>query len=807
MILKDFLFYLFLNSPCVHRLLCFVLFNCVNALIVCDPYFAFVYHCSTSQMPTATCALNTSFFESWEPVLSLWLCGYYITMLYYCHLLILLSSDVHMNPGPRDPKVRKLNVCHCNIRGLNECKMRSIKTSFCNQYDVITLSETFLNSTSSCDLSLQGFHPIIRKDRRTFGGGVAVYIRESLIHKRAIEYEINNELELLWIELNTIDGKMLIGIAYRPPQDNEFWNHLDENIEFIKSNSTIQYMMLIGDMNADHGTPNGRKLAQLCINQNLQIHIMEPTRITATSSSCLDQILTNFPNFVYDTHVDIPLDNCDHCTVAAQINFKIPAEEPYHRDIWLYKDADQKGFQEAIMSADWDECFVTDDINDACVKWTEKLIEIAKLYIPNKTVLIRPKDKPWYNNNLRKLKRKVKRKYKKAKSSNLNSLWNDYKAIQNEYVESLKNAEQLYKAERNNKLKENRNSKSWWNVVNDILGKGGSDSYPTLEEPGTHNYIYDSQSKATAFNNLFLTHSTIDTSNAHLPADELGLNDNTIEDVNVTENEVLDILSTIDTNKSSGPDNVSAKILRLAGSSIVPSLTKLIKLSLQKSIVPDLWKSSNVIPIHKKDSKSDINNYRPISLLPIVSKILEKIVFKAVYNFLHANSVLSKHQSGFRPNDSTVNQLAFLYHEFCKALDEKKDIRIVFCDISRAFDRVWHLGLLYKLKKVAIRGNLLDWFHNYLYSRKQKVVIKGKSSEWGQVTAGVPQGSVLGPLLFISYINLICAAFHRRVLWSTYSSAYFGLKIINLPERIPTSNFTRLSNFTHSFFLANYNFA
>ena len=133
--------------------------------------------------------------------------------------------------------------------------------------------------------------------------------------------------------------------------------------------------------------------------------------------------------------------------------------------------------------------------------------------------------------------------------------------------------------------------------------------------------------------------------------------------------------------------------------------------------------------------------------------ILERIVFKHVYNFLHENNFLTKHQSGFRPNDSTVNQLAYMYHEFCKALDDKKDVRIVFCDISKAFDRVWHQGLSFKLRKIGINGDLLHWFDNYLTERKQRVVIRGQFSYWGDIMAGVPQGSSLGPLTFLVYIN------------------------------------------------------
>ena len=176
-------------------------------------------------------------------------------------------------------------------------------------------------------------------------------------------------------------------------------------------------------------------------------------------------------------------------------------------------------------------------------------------------------------------------------------------------------------------------------------------------------------------------------------------------------------------------------------------------MSLTSSTFPNSWKKANVIPIHKKGDCDDSNNYRPISILPVISKITERIVFKYVYNYLHVNKLICKDQSGFQPNESTVNQLAFMYHEFCKALDQKKDVRIVFGDVSRAFDKVWHNGIIFKLKQNGIKGSLLQWFENYLSDRKQRVVIRGQASEWGDVSAGVPQGSVLGPLLFIVYIN------------------------------------------------------
>ena len=149
----------------------------------------------------------------------------------------------------------------------------------------------------------------------------------------------------------------------------------------------------------------------------------------------------------------------------------------------------------------------------------------------------------------------------------------------------------------------------------------------------------------------------------------------------------------------------------------------MLNFSLQSGQVPSTWKEANVSPVHKKDDPSIISNYRPISLLNTVGKVMEKIVHKHVFNFCRDNSILTALQSGFVPGDSTVNQLIDLYNTFCKALDEGKEVRAVFCDISKAFDRVWHRGLLYKLRRIGISGSLLSWFVNYLKGRRQRVVL------------------------------------------------------------------------------------
>ena len=174
---------------------------------------------------------------------------------------------------------------------------------------------------------------------------------------------------------------------------------------------------------------------------------------------------------------------------------------------------------------------------------------------------------------------------------------------------------------------------------------------------------------------------------------------------------------------------------------------------LQQGFFPTEWKNANITPIHKKEDKQIKSNYRPVSLLPCLSKVFERIVFKILYQYCLINNLLTERNSGFKPLDSTVNQLIHITHHIYKALDKGHDVCMIFLDVSRAFDKVWYDGLLFKLQRLGIEGPLLDWFRSYLQNRKQRVVINGQNSDWKSPLAGVPQGSILGPLLFLIYIN------------------------------------------------------
>lgn len=212
-------------------------------------------------------------------------------------------------------------------------------------------------------------------------------------------------------------------------------------------------------------------------------------------------------------------------------------------------------------------------------------------------------------------------------------------------------------------------------------------------------------------------------------------------------------MSSLDISKACGPDLINPRLLKCASNELCAPITKLFNKLLQESMFPNCWKDANVIPLYKKGDPSDVKNYRPISLCSILGKVFEKCILKYLNIFLSENNIITNLQSGFRTGDSTICQLIDISNDIVKALDSGKEVRVFFCDISKAFDRVWHTGLLVKLRAIGISGKLLLWFENYLSNRRNRVTITNGTSEWLNINAGVPQGSILGPILFLIYIN------------------------------------------------------
>ena len=224
------------------------------------------------------------------------------------------------------------------------------------------------------------------------------------------------------------------------------------------------------------------------------------------------------------------------------------------------------------------------------------------------------------------------------------------------------------------------------------------------------------------------------------------------------------MLHRINPMKSCGPDNIPGRLLVEGAPAIGKSLAKFFNLSLQTASLPEDWLKSNVIPIFKKGSKHSPSNYRPISLTSLVGKILERLILNRINIFLDRQKILHPSQHGFRQGHSCQTQLLESVHLWAESLDRGSSTHIIFLDFSKAFDSVPHQKLLIKLEHIGIRGQILNWIQAFLYNRQQRVVISGQASEWASVMSGVPQGSILGPLLFLLYVNGIGEEIHSHTI-------------------------------------------
>ena len=262
------------------------------------------------------------------------------------------------------------------------------------------------------------------------------------------------------------------------------------------------------------------------------------------------------------------------------------------------------------------------------------------------------------------------------------------------------------------------------------------------------------EAKANIFNDYFVSQCCAVTTGSAIPGFiPRGLV--SLQNMEIDREKVLRLIRSLDTKKAHGCDDISSSMIKMCDESIVEPLCLIFEKCLDSGVYPPQWKKANIIPVHKKGNRQSKENYRPISLLPIFGKIFEKLLFDTIYSHLNESGLLSHHQSGFRPGDSTINQLLATTHNIYRAFEEvpSQEMRAVFLDLSKAFDRVWHDGLLYKLEFNGISGNILQLIKNFLKDRKQRVVLNGKSSKWESISEGVPQGSVLGPLFFLIYIN------------------------------------------------------
>ena len=350
--------------------------------------------------------------------------------------------------------------------------------------------------------------------------------------------------------------------------------------------------------------------------------------------------------------------------------------------------------------------------------------------------------------------RKRNRAYKKAKGKPRDHpVWELHRRLCREKKAAIAKA----KEERLNKLAKKINGgtnseKEWWSLARDIYRpKADTDGSP-LEYEGE--IIHDQKRKADIFNKYFAEMSTLDGDNDPIPLiSEEPPETPGLSNLRFDQEEVVKAIGSMRTNSATGYDGISYLALKKTSESTKGILCRLFNACMKRGIMPKTWKKANLTPIHKKNNLSDVKNYRPISLLSCLSKVIERLVCDRLRVYLEENNLITDAQYGFRRGSSTLDQLLDLYDNIMKNMDEKMVTKLLFLDVSKAFDKVWHKGLIYKLKRLGIEGDLLEFFKDYLEDRQQRVALKGALSSWITIKAGVPQGSIMGPILFLIYTN------------------------------------------------------
>lgn len=653
----------------------------------------------------------------------------------------------------------QLSLVHLNIRSLrkNFVTLMSLMKKTINKLQILILTETNISDAETQYYNISGYNAsfINRKDK---GGGIAMYINDKLnYHNIAINTQ---SFESIRIDIKNSDNLISVISVYRPPKQNvtAFIKELDQVISNI---SKKQQIIITGDMNLDikkKGVTITTKYLNMLASHGFQCMVNDTTREDQNTKTCtcIDHLFVRFKNARTVAHAAVVTTTVsDHYAVFGCMEWvtkERDRENKQHSEPSKNTKIENKKVNIRISEIDWKEiiihCKTTDEIFNAIYK---QFCEIYETAAYQKRKLIKRNPLPWLNNYLLKccdIRNKLHKKWIKDKNNNVKE--KIYKQFNNKLNKKIIHAKNSYNLRQF--ILNKHNTRATWQLINKITGRKVENVDALIKKSFPCEKVTDvAKNFAINLNENIqkIVHkcniTTITNANASIP--------NTIYLDYANESEIFNILKTLNERKSAGVDGIRASDLKYNAKYLAPVITKLVNSSLKEGIIPKLLKTSIIRPIFKNGDKTNYNNYRPISILPIIEKVLEEIVARRLNDFLTKYKVINSNQFGFQKGKNLNQLLGKFSDQINHCLSNNMHCLALFIDFSKAFDTLSHEKIIESLERSGIRGECIKWFKNYLSCRSYSVKIENECSDIVPVTVGVPQGSKLGPILYILYTN------------------------------------------------------